>query len=192
MNMGHHGLFGKGNATWPQNMFDTSVKVPCLISRPGYVPEGEVNTNLLSQYDWLPTLMEYIGSPEIVPDGLPGSSFSPLLCGEPISERESIYVFDEYGPVRMIRSQEYKLVWRYPSGPHELYNVKEDPAEHINLFGKPGQADRIRAMRQELDDWFASYVDPELDGEKLPITGRGQIDHATKEDAFAYRFPWTD
>ena len=192
MNMGHHGLFGKGNATWPQNMFDTSVKVPCLISRPGYVPEGEVNTNLLSQYDWLPTLMEYIGSPESVPDGLPGSSFSPLLCGEPISERESIYVFDEYGPVRMIRSQEYKLVWRYPSGPHELYNVKEDPAEHINLFGKPGQADRIRAMRQELDDWFASYVDPELDGEKLPITGRGQIDHATKEDAFAYRFPWTD
>ena len=21
MNMGHHGLYGKGNATWPQNMF---------------------------------------------------------------------------------------------------------------------------------------------------------------------------
>ncbi|MEM7034304.1 MAG: sulfatase-like hydrolase/transferase, partial [Chloroflexota bacterium] len=27
MNMGHHGIYGKGNGTNPQNMFDTSVKV---------------------------------------------------------------------------------------------------------------------------------------------------------------------
>ena len=192
MNMGHHGLYGKGNATWPQNMFDTSVKVPCLISRPGHVPENQVNTDLLSQYDWLPTLMEYIGDPERVPDGLPGRSFSPLLDGRPIGEQRSIYVFDEYGPVRMIRSQEWKLVWRYPAGAHELYNVAEDPAERVNLFGQRGQAERIRALRRELDDWFASYVDPELDGSRLPVTGRGQLDQATREDAFAYRFPWND
>lgn len=192
MNMGHHGLYGKGNATWPQNMFDTSVKVPCLISRPGHVPENQVNTDLLSQYDWLPTLMEYIGSPERVPEGLPGRSFSPLLAGQPIGERKSIYVFDEYGPVRMIRSQEWKLIWRYPAGAHELYNVVEDPEERVNLFGRPGHGDLIRSMQRELDDWFASYVDPELDGSKLPITGRGQLDHATKPDAFAYRFPWVD
>jgi choline-sulfatase len=173
-------------------MFDTSVKVPCLISRPGHVPENQVNTDLLSQYDWLPTLMEYTGAPECVPDGLPGRSFAPLLAGKAIGERKSIYVFDEYGPVRMIRSQEWKLVWRYPAGPHELYNVVEDPAEQINLFGQKGQAERIRSLRKELDDWFASYVDPELDGAKLPITGRGQLDHATKKDAFAYRFPWND
>ena len=192
MNMGHHGLYGKGNATWPQNMFDTSVKVPCLISRPGHVPENQVNTDLLSQYDWLPTLMEYTGAPERVPGGLPGRSFAPLLAGRPIGERRSIYVFDEYGPVRMIRSREWKLVWRYPAGAHELYNVGEDPAERLNLFGQRGHADRIRALRRELDDWFASYVDPELDGSRLPVTGRGQLDHATREDAFAYRFPWID
>ena len=28
MNMGHHGIWGKGNGTYPPNMFDTSVKVP--------------------------------------------------------------------------------------------------------------------------------------------------------------------
>ena len=192
MNMGHHGLYGKGNATWPQNMFDTSVKVPCLISRPGHVPEHQVNTDLLSQYDWLPTLMEYTGALERVPGGLPGRSFAPLLAGRPIGERRSIYVFDEYGPVRMIRSREWKLVWRYPAGAHELFNVGEDPAERVNLFGQRGQADRIRVLRRELDDWFASHVDPVLDGSRLPVTGRGQLDHATREDAFAYRFPWND
>ena len=28
MNCGQHGIWGKGNGTRPQNMYDTSVKVP--------------------------------------------------------------------------------------------------------------------------------------------------------------------
>ena len=192
MNMGHHGLYGKGNSTWPQNMFDTSVKVPCLISRPGYVPEDEVNDDLLSQYDWLPTLMDYVGEHRRVPGGLPGQSFAPLLAGRPIGDRKSVCVFDEYGPVRMIRTREWKLVWRYPGGPHELYNLADDPREHVNLFSQPGHRERIRTLRRQLDDWFASYVDPQLDGTRLAVTGRGQRDHATREEAFAYRLPWLD
>jgi len=192
MNMGHHGLYGKGNATWPQNMFDTSVKVPCLISRPGYVPESIVNTHLLSQYDWLPTLLEYAGLTDRFPEGLPGRSFAPLLAGKEMGPRENIYVYDEYGPVRMIRSEEWKLVWRYPGGAHELYNVAEDPGELKNLFSRPGHSDRIRTMIRDLEGWFESYVDPKLDGSKLAITGRGQSDHASGKDAFAYRFPWLD
>ncbi len=130
-----------------------------------------VNNDLLSQYDWLPTLMEYLGEADRVPDGLPGRSFAPLLAGRSIAERKSIYVFDEYGPVRMIRSREWKLVWRYPAGPHELYNLAEDPDERDNLFSLPGHSERIRSLRRELDDWFASYVDPEIDGSKLPVSG---------------------
>ena len=192
MNMGHHGLYGKGNATWPQNMFDTSVKVPCLVSRPGNVPADRVHGELLSQYDWLPTLLEYVGAADRVPEGLPGRSFAPLLAGRPIGEREHVYVFDEYGPVRMIRSREWKLVWRYPGGPHELYHVADDPDERRNLFSRRGHTDRIRTLRRELDDWYASHVDPNFDGTRLPVTGRGQRDHATREDAFAYRLPWLE
>ncbi|MHA1885259.1 MAG: sulfatase-like hydrolase/transferase [Promethearchaeota archaeon] len=188
MNMGHHGVYGKGNATWPQNMFDTSVKIPCIISRPGFVPQNRINTSLLSQYDWFPTLLEYIGLGDQFPQGLPGRSFSPLLEGKTLGERENIVVFDEYGPVRMIRSRDWKLVWRYPGGPHELYNLIEDPAEKNNLFNSPGYADKIKTMRQDLEEWYSRYVDPRLDGMKLPVTGRGQKARAGEEDAFAYRF----
>ena len=88
MNMGHHGLYGKGNATWPQNMFDTS-----LISRPGYVPKSRVYTDHLSQYDWLPTLVEYLGAAaDQTPDGLPGRSFAPLLAGRSIDEEEHLHL----------------------------------------------------------------------------------------------------
>ena len=127
-----------------------------------------------------------------MPDGLPGRSFASLLSGNEVEEREAIYVFDEYGPVRMVRSREWKLVWRYPSGPHELYDLVEDPGELRNVFDYPGQRDRIATMRHDLDDWFASYVDPQLDGTKLGVTGRGQCDHATRQNAFAYRLPWLD
>ena len=35
MNCGHHGIWGKGNGTFPMNMYDYSVKVPFIISHSG-------------------------------------------------------------------------------------------------------------------------------------------------------------
>jgi len=93
---------------------------------------------------------------------------------------------------RAIRTRDWKLVWRYPSGPHELYDIAADPQEFRNLFSHPGQAERIRELRRPLDAWFATYADPALDGRRLGVTGRGQRDHATRDGAFAYRFPWLD
>lgn len=31
---GQHGVWGKGNATFPLNLFDTAVKVPCISISP--------------------------------------------------------------------------------------------------------------------------------------------------------------
>ncbi len=149
----------------------------------GERPEAEMRSpDRAYQYAncMVPTIIRRVLSDRIPP--------SPMEAAQAEMAKDPLF----QGPVRMIRSQEWKLVWRYPSGPHELYNVAEDPEERVNLFGRPGQADRVRSLRRELDDWFASYVDPELDGSRLPVTGRGQRDHATKEDAFAYRFPWLD
>jgi len=51
MNCGHHGIWGKGNGTRPQNMYDTSVKVPCIFSHPKRIRAGQVSDALLSGYD---------------------------------------------------------------------------------------------------------------------------------------------
>ncbi|MGQ9632521.1 MAG: sulfatase-like hydrolase/transferase [bacterium] len=178
MNMGHHGIWGKGNGTFPQNMYDTSVKVPMLISRPGYVPEGVVCDNLLSQYDIMPTLLDYLGLENPDAERLPGRSFAPLLKGGDTVERENVVVFDEYGPVRMIRTREWKYIHRYPYGPHELYDLVNDPGEERNLIDAPDQQGRIEDMKAHLEEWFVRYVDPNLDGAKEPVTGKGQIDLA--------------
>lgn len=186
MNMGHHGIYGKGNGTFPQNMYDTSVKVPALISRPGHVPQGKLCQEMLSQYDLLPTLLDYLDMPGPGLERLPGQSFAPLLWGRPLPEREAIVVlgeqtrrehavFDEYGPVRMIRTREIKYVHRYPYGPHEFYDLTNDPEERHNRVADPAYADRVREMKAGLEAWFVRYVDPMFDGVHEGVTGKGQL-----------------
>jgi len=175
MNMGHHGVFGKGNGTFPLNMYDTSVKIPALLSRPGHVPEGVVCDAMLSQYDWMPTLLDYLGMDSPEAERLPGASFAPLLRGEPFEQPESIVVFDEYGPVRMIRTREWKYVHRYAYGPHELYHLVNDPDETENLVDDPARRPIVEEMKARLDGWFVRYADPRLDGTKEAVTGKGQL-----------------
>jgi arylsulfatase A-like enzyme/NAD-dependent dihydropyrimidine dehydrogenase PreA subunit len=170
---GHHGIWGKGNGTSPLNMFENSVKVPAIMSHPGRIPEGAVSGELVSAYDFMPTLLEYLGLPALDDATLPGASFVPVLEGGP-SGREDVVVYDEYGPVRMIRTREWKYVGRYPDGPDELYDLANDPGERTNLVDEAAQSKRVGDMRGRLDEWFARYVDPARDGLRQPVTGRGQ------------------
>ena len=64
MNLGQHGIWGKGNGTFPLNMYDTSVKVPCIMKHPGGISAGTVCSELLSQVDFMPALLEYAGAAE--------------------------------------------------------------------------------------------------------------------------------
>ncbi|CAG7607353.1 Bifunctional sulfatase/alpha-L-rhamnosidase [Paenibacillus solanacearum] len=174
-NCGHHGFWGKGNGTFPQNMYDTSVKVPAIFSHPGTIPQATVCASMLSGYDVMPTLLEYAGLAGAIPDGLPGVSFAPLLRGETTTEREHVFIYDEYGPVRMVRSREWKYVHRYPYGPHELYDLLRDPDERTNLINASEQQERIARMKAELDGWFVRYADPARDGVREPVRGGGQL-----------------
>lgn len=52
------------------------------------------------------------------------------------------------------------LVKRYLERPaEELYSVANDPFEQQNLAGQPAHAERLAAMRAELDDWMRTTDD---------------------------------
>jgi choline-sulfatase len=175
MNMGHHGIWGKGNGTFPQNMFDTSVKVPFIVSWPGHIPQGQVCEELLSQYDIMPTLLDLVGLTNPDAEECPGHSFAPILRGEEYDAGENVVVYDEYGPVRMIRSRDWKYVHRYPYGPNEFYDLKKDPDENENLIDKKELQPIIEKMRGQLEEWFVRYANPEIDGAREGTVGSGQL-----------------
>lgn len=175
MNMGHHGIWGKGNGTYPVNMYDSSVKVPGLFACPGFLREGAVCDEMLSHYDLYETILDLAGVKFEKPDSMPGHSFAGLLTGEDKESRDRVIVFDEYGPCRMIRTKTAKLVLRYPDGPNELYDLAADPGEEQNLFDDPRYAQLRQELAKGLGEWFEQYVDPRFDGSVEDVRGKGQI-----------------
>ena len=173
---GHHGFWGKGNGTNPRNMYENSIKVPAIFSHPGHIAENRVEAAMVCAYDFMPTLLEYLELPVPEERNLPGKSFLPALRGEPIAGHENVVIYDEYGPVRMVRTKAWKYVYRHSSGPHELYNLVEDPDERRNLADGPDQQERIRELKSMMDGWFAQYVIPGRDGLRQDGTRHGQTE----------------
>ena len=178
MNLGQHGIWGKGNGTYPMNMYDTSVKVPFFVRGPG-IRRGAVVENLASHLDVLPTLCDYLGTE--LPEGpLPGESFlRELEEGLPPRDR-SICILDEYGPVRMIRTRRYKLVHEGIRGGHQLFDLEKDPGETLNLYGSAEYAPIRADLRQRLEAHFARYTLSPYDGAKAAVTGSGQMGKITR------------
>jgi choline-sulfatase len=183
MNLGHHGIWGKGNGTRPQNMYDTSVKVPCIVSQPGRIPAGRISDALLSGYDFFPTIVDYLDLAHDTGRRKPGRSFRRVLEGQAAGDEAPIVVYDEYGPVRMVRTSDWKYVHRYPDGPHELFDLRADPGERSNLVDDPTTASMVGTLRARLEDWFTTYVDPRRDGVDRGVTGCGQLGLVERADA---------
>jgi choline-sulfatase len=178
---GHHGLWGKGNSSFPLNMYDTSILVPAIFSQPGAVPTGVVRAEMVSALDFPHTLLAMLGLEMSNAEELPGRSFAHLLSDDAESRddhRDEIVIFDEYGPVRMIRTGTWKYIHRYPYGPHELYDLTNDPGERDNLVDADDQQERVAKMRYRLERWYHRWVDPAADGAREAVTGTGQIDRA--------------
>ncbi len=176
MSMGHHGIFGKGNGTFPLNMYDTAVRVPMIVTYPRGIRGGCVAKGLYSHYDLMPTIAGLMG--EAPEEGCPGRSFQEIFQGEVPDGRDAVVVYDEYGPVRMIRTEEYKYIHRYPYGENEFYDLKADPGEESNLAlsKDPAVLKTIAALRSRMEQWFVQYSDPDKDGTKQAVCGLGQID----------------
>ena len=143
---------------------------------PGHIPQGRVDDHLLSHYDFFPTLLDLLALNDPALAALPGRSFAPLLRDQPFAERQAVVVFDEYGPVRMIRSRTHKYVHRFPYGPHEFFDLALDPGERENRIADPAYQQLIFEMKAALDRFFLHYADPDLDGARQGVTGKGQLE----------------
>jgi len=173
-NCGHHGLWGKGNGTEPRNMYENSIKVPAIASHIGRIPQGHAQKAMVCAYDFMPTLLDYLGLP--LPErNLPGKSFLPALLGNDDTCRDDVIIYDEYGRTRMIRTRDWKYICRYGDAPDELYDIANDPDERTNLADDASRKGKVRELKNRMEEWFAEYVNPDKDGMKYDVTGLGQM-----------------
>ena len=137
LNLGQHGIWGKGNGSEPLNMLEESIRVPLILNQPGVVDSGQRRAEFVTHCDLHATLLDFAGA---APDAeteqpkLPGRSFKPTLLGAPAADWQNIYI-GEYGPVRAIRDRRYKL--RPPRGRRSAARSGRRPA-------RDGQSESMR------------------------------------------------
>ncbi|GAA3866479.1 sulfatase-like hydrolase/transferase [Tessaracoccus defluvii] len=169
---GHHGIWGKGNGTYPLNFFDNSVRVPCVVRMPGGATG--ISDELLSAASWHATICELAGvkAPE---DGYSVSeSFADVLRGRRTSPNEVVAVVSEYGDGRMVTDGQFTLVLR-DGGPDELYDGASDPGQTTNRISDPRLASVREHLSRQLDDWFRKGERPGYSGQRRGVSGYGQV-----------------
>lgn len=160
---GQNGLWGMGDHTRPIGAHELMMQIPLIFRQSGRIAPGQTCDHLVSNYDFLPSVLGYLGLSEQLPENpkLPGNDFSPALLGKDLSWENTVYY--EMETCRAIRTDRWKYVARFPDGPFELYDMVQDPQERFNLFGQPGTDDVRAALSTQLDTFFAKYADPKYD-----------------------------
>ncbi len=160
---GQGGLWGMGDHTRPLTLYDSMLQIPLIFRQPGQIPAGKTADLLNSNYDFFPTVCEYLGLQEQMPKKptLPGRSYAATLRGK--SQAWSDVVFMEFENVRAVRTSDWKYIERFSKGPNELYDVKSDSGERRNLIDQPEYAERQQALRDKLNEFFSRYAEPKYD-----------------------------
>jgi arylsulfatase A-like enzyme len=157
--LGRHGLWDAGLASDPPNMYDESVNTPLIWSWPGQVPAQAVRPEVVSSYDFLPTIADLLSIPPPARN-LCGRSYALLATGKPLPKKQPwrTTVFGHCQNTEMARMDRYKLVLREQGkSAGELYDLKADPAERTNRYDDPQFLTVRNSLTSELAAWRQKY-----------------------------------
>jgi choline-sulfatase len=160
-NSGQHGVWGKGNGTWPFNMYEESIRVPMIWNHPGRIAPGRTLAPMVSSYDYFPTLLDYLGVRSPSDSKRVGHSYAGFLRGR--TPRWSNRLYFEYSFVRAIRTENLKYIERTREWPSELYDLEADSGETKNLIDDAAYRKRLDPLREELRRFFAEAGAPPLE-----------------------------
>ena len=163
--LGENGWFDKRFA------YDVSMQTPLLIRWPGHIKPSTVNTSLVQNIDFAPTILDIAGVK--APSSMHGISLKPLITGKQrILPRKYLY-YHYYEFVRdhtviphlAIRGERYKLIYFYTAEEWELYDLLKDPAEQKNLIHSTAHQEITRLLKKELLKLRDQYDDHEPAGQ---------------------------
>ncbi len=147
---------GEKNDNW-----EGGFRVPMVVRWPGVIEPGSVSNDIISQLDWMPTLLAAAGDPNIKEKLLAGHqagdknfkvhidgyNFLPYLRGEvEQSPRREFFYFSDTGDLLNLRYNKWKIVfaeqrahgmdvWQEPFvflRLPKIYNLRADPFERAD------------------------------------------------------------
>jgi arylsulfatase A-like enzyme len=107
--------------------------------------------------DVMPTALELAGKP--IPQQVQFKSLLPLIRGERTEQYPSIYGAYTQAQ-RMVRQGDFKLIVYPKPLTFQLFDLKSDPYETINLADNPAYAEKIKKLLAELRKLQKEAGDP--------------------------------
>lgn len=168
----HGDMMGAHNLLAKTVMYEESVRVPWLMRVPQMRLSQKKIRQPLSHIDLVPTLLDLAG--KHIPESLPGQSLVPLMKGESIRED---HVFIEWNPasksapkaIEGVSQEDLERIaldstrtvvapggWKLclsDKDKSQLFNLRDDPGETVNLFDSGKHRDVIDRLRKKIHGW---------------------------------------
>lgn len=164
--------------------YEGSAKVPFIVCDPGGklgLQTGSRIDSVVELRDLMPTLLDAAGV--TIPETVEGRSVLPLCRGEQEAWREYIHGEHAYGQLshHYVTDGAHKYVWFSQTGEQQLFDLKTDPQERVNLADHAPWQNTLSLWRnrliRELTGREEGYVQ---DGELIAgRTPKSCLDHLT-------------
>jgi arylsulfatase A-like enzyme len=148
-------------------MYEESQRMPFIIRYPKAIKAGTRTDAIVENVDFAPTLLDFAGVK--APAAMQGRSFKAICEAgvEPPDWKKAAYYrywmhlahHDNPGHLG-IRTKEFKLIYYYGMGRDdksprtppawELYDLKKDPQELVNVYDKPDYAQTVVDLKKQL------------------------------------------
>jgi len=173
--LGEHGWFDK------RFMYEECQRMPFIVRYPQAIKPKSVSKAICMNVDFAPTVLDFAGVP--IPSDIQGRSLKPILehAGKtPANWRKAAYYhYYEYPAEHSvkrhygIRTANFKLIHFYNDiNEWEMYDMKNDPKEMHNIFGKPAYAKQQKQLMKLLQDTQKQYKDTDPQ-EKIRVLFKG-------------------
>lgn len=152
-----------------RSTYEGGHRVPLIVRSPGRIRAGSVSDTFVNGTDVLPTLCDLAGAPVPADRVIDGVSVAGAFDGRPVTRRiPAVWTFPipyTFTPSLTMRIDDYVLAaWFAPKdrderwidfikrarpASYELYDVRRDPGQEVNLASR--EPERVRRMAAELD-----------------------------------------
>lgn len=166
VNVANNGNF-RAHKTW---IYEGGLRVPLLVHWPQQIKPGEITTPV-SSIDYYPTLVSAAGG-DVKKYTVDGENLLPLLTSEtPLNRKELFWHYPSETlkwtekMATSVRQGNYKLIKFYLDNRYELYDLKKDPSETINLASR--EPEKVKELAALIEKWKKEVNAEEPDQEAI-------------------------
>ncbi len=136
-------------------VYEGGIREPLIVKWPCKIQAGTISKATVTSVDFYPTLLEVAGAYKPEHQVLDGKSILPELLQDEFDPERSVFwhypVYHHDVPASAIRKGDWKLIKNLVTGKSELYNLKTDIGETLDLsLLYPEKASELYKL---LSDW---------------------------------------